>query len=202
MSTREKIIFESLRLFSEKGYNGVSMREIASAVGIKGASIYNHFKSKETIFEEIFQVVSTRFDSYASAINIPVKSEQDAVELYLNISEEQLLQIAEALFMFMTRDEYIVMFRKLLISEQNNSALAAKYLKEYYIEAPVKYQTEIFKGIQKQGGFKGFDPEIMALHFYSPIYYILIQNDLDHSNEKHLEMIKKHVHTFYKLYIR
>ena len=43
-NTKQKIIEESLKLFSEKGYEGVSMREIASAVGIKGASIYNHFK--------------------------------------------------------------------------------------------------------------------------------------------------------------
>ena len=49
-STKERIIFESLNLFSQKGYDGVSMRDIAAAVGIKGASIYNHFKGKEEIF--------------------------------------------------------------------------------------------------------------------------------------------------------
>ena len=55
ISTKQKILYESLKLFSNKGYDGVSMREIASAVGIKGASIYNHFKGKEDIFQGIFE---------------------------------------------------------------------------------------------------------------------------------------------------
>ena len=54
MTTKKRIIIESLRLFASKGYDGVSMREIAAAVGIKGASIYNHFKGKEDIFLAIF----------------------------------------------------------------------------------------------------------------------------------------------------
>ena len=36
ISTKEKILITSLKLFSEKGFDGVSMREIAAAVGIKG----------------------------------------------------------------------------------------------------------------------------------------------------------------------
>lgn len=50
MTTKQKIIIEALRLFSAQGYDGASMRDIAEAVGIKGASIYNHFKGKEDIF--------------------------------------------------------------------------------------------------------------------------------------------------------
>lgn len=46
MTTKEKIVYQSLGLFSQKGYDGVSMRENAAAVGIKGASLYNHFSGK------------------------------------------------------------------------------------------------------------------------------------------------------------
>ena len=52
-STKETIINETLTLFSEKGFEGVSMRDIAAAVGIKAASIYNHFKNKEEILSLI-----------------------------------------------------------------------------------------------------------------------------------------------------
>ena len=51
MNTREKIIYESLNLFSAKGFDAISVRDIANAVGIKASSIYNHFKSKYEIFD-------------------------------------------------------------------------------------------------------------------------------------------------------
>lgn len=44
MNTREKIISESLNLFSRKGFDAISVRDIAKAVGIKASSLYNHFK--------------------------------------------------------------------------------------------------------------------------------------------------------------
>ena len=51
--TRERILKEALGLFSEYGYDAVSTQQIAAAVGIKAPSLYNHFKSKQAIFDEI-----------------------------------------------------------------------------------------------------------------------------------------------------
>ena len=53
MTTKELILSKSLQLFSQRGYEGVSMRDIAAEVGIKAASIYNHFSSKEEIFNHL-----------------------------------------------------------------------------------------------------------------------------------------------------
>ena len=39
MNTKEKIFYVSLDLFSQKGYDSVSLREIADEVGIKKSSI-------------------------------------------------------------------------------------------------------------------------------------------------------------------
>ena len=46
VDTKQRILSESLRLFSENGYDAVSVAEIASAVGIKAPSLYKHYKSK------------------------------------------------------------------------------------------------------------------------------------------------------------
>ena len=48
-STKEKILQTAAKMFSERGYDKVTMREIADAVGIKAATIYHHFSSKEDI---------------------------------------------------------------------------------------------------------------------------------------------------------
>jgi TetR/AcrR family transcriptional regulator, cholesterol catabolism regulator len=43
----------ALRLFAQNGYETTTMREIASAVGVKAGSLYNHFDSKEEILWEL-----------------------------------------------------------------------------------------------------------------------------------------------------
>lgn len=52
-STKERIMNEAAILFAYHGYTGVSVRDIASRVNIKAASIYNHFESKEALFNAI-----------------------------------------------------------------------------------------------------------------------------------------------------
>jgi len=55
LSTKEKIMNVAIDLFSESGYDKVSMRDIAGVVGINVASIYNHFPSKNSILESILE---------------------------------------------------------------------------------------------------------------------------------------------------
>ncbi len=55
-SNREAIFRTALRLFALRGYEQVSMRQIASAVGIKASSIYNHFSSKADLLDEVVRV--------------------------------------------------------------------------------------------------------------------------------------------------
>jgi len=49
-ASREKILATSQRLFARRGFEGVSIRDIAEAVGMTTASLYYHFPSKEEIF--------------------------------------------------------------------------------------------------------------------------------------------------------
>lgn len=58
------LIFQTaVDMFAKRGYDSVSMRDIASAVGIKPASIYNHFESKEQLLSCAFDY----FDGCAAA---------------------------------------------------------------------------------------------------------------------------------------
>ena len=62
--TKQSIFDVSVKLFSEKGYDAVSLREIAGEVGITNAAIYNHFSSKEAILNDIFAVFKRKLDGY------------------------------------------------------------------------------------------------------------------------------------------
>ena len=104
--TRDKIILESLNLFSKKGYEGVSMRDIAAAVGIKGASIYNHFKGKEEIFNAIVDKMSTKYDTEAMLLQMPSNDDDTIIDFYTNITIEHLLELASGLFTFYVSDDF------------------------------------------------------------------------------------------------
>ena len=53
ISRKDEIIKTAAKLFKEKGYSAVTMRDIATAMGMKAASLYNHIKSKQEILKEI-----------------------------------------------------------------------------------------------------------------------------------------------------
>src|SRR5688572_24075385 len=52
-SKKELILQKASAMFREKGYATTSMRDLAEAVGIEAASLYNHIQSKSEILQEI-----------------------------------------------------------------------------------------------------------------------------------------------------
>ncbi len=49
-STRERLLSEGARLFVARGYHGVSMREVALAIGVTKPALYHHYADKEALF--------------------------------------------------------------------------------------------------------------------------------------------------------
>ena len=51
--TRQAILDAALDLFAEKGFFGTSLRDVASAVGVRESALYNYFPGKKALFEAI-----------------------------------------------------------------------------------------------------------------------------------------------------
>lgn len=58
IETQEKIFETAAKLFARDGYDNVPIRKIASVIGIKESSIYNHFNSKGSILDNLFEYFS------------------------------------------------------------------------------------------------------------------------------------------------
>jgi AcrR family transcriptional regulator len=54
-STRDRIVDAALRLFSERGTTGVSVREVADAAGVTVPGLYYHFASKADLIREVYR---------------------------------------------------------------------------------------------------------------------------------------------------
>ena len=61
IATSRAILDVAADLFARRGYDGVSVREIAQGAGIRESSVYNHFSSKadilETLYDEFIRLV-------------------------------------------------------------------------------------------------------------------------------------------------
>ena len=69
MTRRDEIIKQARLLFSLKGYSAVSVRDIAKAVDIKAASLYNHLPSKQAILEAIVLNLANTFVNHIHDVN-------------------------------------------------------------------------------------------------------------------------------------
>jgi len=61
MTKKQFIINTAADLFKEKGYNGTSIRDLASRVGLEPSSIYSHIRSKEELISEICMDCAKQF---------------------------------------------------------------------------------------------------------------------------------------------
>ncbi|MFD2925104.1 TetR/AcrR family transcriptional regulator [Halobacillus naozhouensis] len=82
--SKQKIIDVSLECFAHNGYENTSLTDIASKVGIKKPSLYNHFASKEEIFLEVLKEVAVKeskhFEAFAEKTgNQPIKQRLERV---------------------------------------------------------------------------------------------------------------------------
>lgn len=108
--TKDKIFDTALDLFSKKGYDSVSVRTIASEVGIKESSIYNHYSSKKDILMSILNYFEEYFKGNPlDDENISRLLEENPEEFYhqgsemfkQQIFEEKILKIMKLIFVQM-----------------------------------------------------------------------------------------------------
>lgn len=64
---REAVVGAALRIFSESGYHGASMRDIAAAAGITPGSVYHHFAGKQEILQAVMMATMEDAISYTQA---------------------------------------------------------------------------------------------------------------------------------------
>lgn len=67
---KEMISLAAARLFREKGFNATGMRDIADAVGIEAASLYNHIRSKSELLQDICFRVANDFHAQLNQLDL------------------------------------------------------------------------------------------------------------------------------------
>ena len=203
MNTKEKILDEALTLFSEKGYANVFVGDIADRVGIKAPSLYKHYKNKQAIFDAIIDEMNRRFEEQAKAMQINGNDAAKDAGIYETLSEDQLLKLGREFFLYYLHDDYNRKFRKMLTLEQFHDKDLAKVYSKLYVDDPLSYQGMLFGFMVTAGVLKTENVQVMTLHFYAPIYFMLTVCDREPDREAEmLKLLVEHIKQFDRLYGR
>lgn len=196
MDNRDRIFNVSIDLFSQFGYDNVSVRRIAGEVGIKESSIYNHFKSKESILDAILdyyidEMVSDEIPISQASRNLDVGFDYfytAGLDVYINK---------------LRRPDMMKITRIFLIESYHNEKIR-KFMQTRIIEYAVAGWIELFDLMKAKGLIKkDCDCRQLAESFYYYGLFLMIEHfiinypeddekflaDLAEKSQKHMKLI-------------
>lgn len=203
MTTKDRITEEALILFAEKGYKGTSVKNIADAVGIKDASLYNHFKSKQEIFDSIVELIMTHISGLSEALGMPQYDKQYtlASDFYGKLDLEGLKELSRKVFVFYLTDPYISKFWRIAHMEQYANPQIYTMFRKIFMDNAISYQEQLFEEMMEQGVFYRGDAKAAAISFYAPIYLLLsMYSDQPERKEEALFILDGQIEEFFRLY--
>ena len=199
--TRQKIIQQALELFATRGYDAVSVGDIAKAVGIKAPSLYNHFPSKQAIFDAIVEETALQYERDTGRIDIHVQDVAQDIPVFTEISEDALFEKVRQIFLYSLRNETVSRFRRMMTIEQFRSPELSALYSRRYVERMVSYHAGIFRSLIASGELRAEDPDTMAMMYIAPVITLL--GICDRQPEKEAECLARleaHVRLFFRLF--
>lgn len=199
--TKQKILEKALELFSAYGYDSVSVGEIAKAVGIKAPSLYNHYPSKQAIFDAIVEATAAQYEEDTGKIDIHVQDSAQDITVFTEITEDALFEKVRQIFTYSLHNEAISRFRRMMTIEQFRSPQLAQLYSRRYVERLTAYHAGIFRSLIAAGEILGYDPDALALMYVAPV--ITLIGICDRQPEREAECLEKlgaHVRLFYRTY--
>ncbi len=199
-NTKQEILNTALELFSVQGYEATSISQIADAVGIRKASIYSHFASKQDILESLMTQVLEQYNKHSIFIHADWDNAAFA-EAKQNLSAEEVEQLVFTQIRYILHDSLVSKARKMLTIEQfRNTQMAELQTKRNYTSV-MQYFTGLMRFFIRNGKLKDCDAEIMAAQLCLPVSVWI--NLCDREPEREAEvmgLIKRHVRQFFRMY--
>ena len=188
LELRDRLLQVAARLFAEKGFNGVGVREIAGGAGVNISMISYHFGGKEGLYAE---VLTEQFKPLQKAMEIRTmaKDPLEKFELYVRATVARY-----------RKNPYLLRF---YTSELTNPTPCFETIVKPAIQGVVKILQETFTdGLSHHQFRDGLDPTDTALALAGMInFYFLLEPAtgelVNHSSERDEELIR-HIMDIFK----
>lgn len=188
MPTKDRILESALTLFSEKGYDGVGVDLIAENAGIKGPSLYKHFKSKEDILDALIEKAESYYQQNFGTAQNPGKTPA---------SMNELVRLSLKRIEFTLHDPMIRKVRRMLTMEQFRSHRIGLLTTKYNIDSVLGVYRELFRLMIENGTMRAGNPEMLAMQFALPVSILIQLCDREPERESEiLGRIEEHFRYF------
>ena len=158
--TKERILTAALEMFSQKGYEGTNLRELAASLGMGKSSMYRHFESKEDIWNALLdELIAYYAAHFGSTEHLPPVPD----------SLEGLTAMTMRMVNITVYDEKIIMTRKLLTIEQFRDDRARDLATKHFLTGLTEMFTYVFAGMMDKGLIRQDDPAMLAFAYITPI---------------------------------
>ncbi|MCL2129135.1 MAG: TetR/AcrR family transcriptional regulator [Treponema sp.] len=161
--TKTHIFNTALRLFATSGVENVSMRDIADAVGIKAASIYNHYINKD-------QIVEACYDFFLGNYDINRLNKDQYIPVLQNGTKEEVVMVTNN--QFPKEIEENMVFAMLVLFSRIYTDLKAidRYTRQ--IDDSMRFLNEFFETGIELGRFEQFNVRGASMLFLSARLFV------------------------------
>lgn len=165
---KDEIIQTSAILFKKKGYSAVTMRDIAKAMGIKAASLYNHINSKQEILSDIIISLAEQFT--------------EQMKIIKNSDESSIYKLEQIVALHV----HITSKNQFGMASLNSDWMHLEAELEYYLTLRKNYENDFRNIIEKginENELVDANPEVMLFSMLSTLRSLYIwlpkKEDLD-----------------------
>lgn len=190
-STRERALAAALELFGRKGYDGVSMADIAQAVGVRAPSLYKHFESKEALWAALIPIAQDHYKARWAA----VESVHSQLEREVRVTGVLKAEALENETMEWVLDEMSDSRAYRAFARQ-----APEVLRCLWYE-PVKRYEGFFERLMGLQALKRCDAHTAAVEYLAPIFLLVLLSERDPDRYGAVtDDIRAHIRQFHKAF--
>lgn len=182
LETEQKIFEAACRVFQRKGYAGARMQEIADEADINKSMLHYYYRSKDKLFQKVFQKEITRF----FPIIFGVMDSDDPLK-------EKIEQLIEAYYSFLQDNPHMVQF---VIMEMNQNPERFKnFMKEKGFRPPKSFLKQIQSEVD-EGNISSVEPRqlvisILGLILFPFIARTMVQTVFGMDEEAYLKFLRE-----------
>lgn len=192
MSTKDRIMDVALHMFSERGYEAVSVRDICGEVGIKESTLYYHFKNKKDILDSLI----TKFKDHISGLlsHLDEIPKTPSGKTKKKKSESSLIVDSYMMDNYLFDPFCNLMIRLMMIEQFHNEEMRALYEKTMFTD-PYNIYLKVFGMLAPQGAVPDAQVKDIVRRYHAYMttltFRYLLNGELTEARKK---AYKKEVH--------